>query len=150
LWNLTAIEDTPKAPTSRLQSYCPAPPTSCPLNRAHSRGCASGNTLAPVSRGITLRAHSSSTHGSFLRNSDTNSTSAALHIGEASTILIVSAVLEFDEKKLWIAAFSIMARCKMGKAKRRSSSLLCCSCILMASGTNPNGYQSKPISARRS
>jgi hypothetical protein len=47
----------------------------------------------------------------FLRNSWPRiPTDAALHIEEASIISTVSTVLGFDEKKFWIAIFSIMAK----------------------------------------
>jgi hypothetical protein len=60
------------------------------------------------------------------------SSDAALHIKEASIISIVSTVVEFDEKKFWIALFSMMTRREAAKANATSQPFvpLVASCFL--------------------
>ena len=49
------IEKDRQKPDLFAPELLPSPSDGLFAGAAHSRGCASGNTLAPVSRGITLR-----------------------------------------------------------------------------------------------
>jgi hypothetical protein len=53
---INAIEEYVGSPTTLTPELLPSPSDELSAVAAHSRGCASGNTLAPTSRGITLRA----------------------------------------------------------------------------------------------
>jgi hypothetical protein len=87
----------PKVLTPEL---LPSPSDELSLKPAHSRGCASGNTLAPAKRGITLRADFALNAGSLL-----------LEFWPAFL-----AKPHYDEKKFW-SALSIMAQHEVANAK---------------------------------
>jgi hypothetical protein len=88
---------------------------------AHSRGCASGNALAPANRGNKSSCSLCVKYWKvFSKLWPRISNDAALHIEKASIISIVSTALEFDEKKFWIPLFSMMARREAAKTNATS------------------------------
>jgi hypothetical protein len=62
----SVIEETLEARPLDSKVILPSPSDELFAEAAHSRGCASGNTLAPAKRGITLRAQFP--HGGFFSN----------------------------------------------------------------------------------